>query len=101
MYYHVSYDEVPTDEAIDLCLTLPRGSLYIAKKHPEYSWSEERELISDIQDLLIALSYAARGIKDAPKITRPSDLVERKRALEQAQQNKQRIQTTQWEAIEE
>lgn len=101
MYYGVGYEEVDTDEAIDLILTLPRGSLYIAKKYPEYAWSEARELTADIQDTLVALVYATHGQKDAPKIVRPSDVVARKKAMARAKTAKQKIETLEWEQVDE
>lgn len=101
MYYGVGYEEVAIDEAIDLAITLPRGSLYVAKKHPEASWSEARELIADVQDTIISLAYALRGVKDAPKIVRPADVIARKQAMKKAQSAKKRIEMLEWEQIEE
>lgn len=90
-----------TDEAIDLILTLPRGSLYVAKKHPEYAWSEARELAADIQDTMVSLVYAAHGREDAPKIVRPSDVAARKKAMERAREAKRKIEMLEWEQVDE
>ena len=100
MYYGVSYDEVPADEAVDLALTLPNGSLYVARKHPELSWSEARELSADIRDDMAAVAYALRGLDGAPRVLRPADVVADARAKRRAREAKTRMEGSGWEPVE-
>ena len=96
-YYHVGYDEVDVEEAVDLALTLPPGSLYVARTRPELSWSEARETAADIRDDMAALAYALRGAADPPKVVRPRDVVELRRAAERSREARRRIEETAWE----
>lgn len=79
---------------------LPRGSHYISKKHPEYSWSEWREGIADLQDQLWQMLFALRGItKNPPHIMRPRDLLMQKEMKEKARKARKRLTETEWETI--
>lgn len=100
--YHVAYEEVPVDEAIDLILTLPRGSLWRSAQLEFGEWDEARENAADVVDAiwkLIALLSSARSTEAAPSVTRPSDLRARKAARERAASVRERIGSTRWEEV--
>lgn len=89
------YEDVEPDEALDLALTLPQGSLLVSVLDPERSWTPEREMIADLQDTILA----ALGHVDV-KVTRPRDVIARRKAHQKAQMTKQRIENTTWEAVD-
>lgn len=99
--YHVSYDEVPADEAVDLILTLPRGSLWRASRMEFGEWTDEEErhaeLVDEVERLIALL---ARGTTEgAQRVTRPADLRARKADAERARSVRERIQSTKWEDV--
>lgn len=98
-YYGVSYDDVPTEEAVDLIETLPAGSLYVMATDPARSWSELREASADVQDALTQSAFAVRGIDPnlAPRVTRPRDVMARIEAASAARETSRRIRETKWE----
>lgn len=96
-YYGASFDSVPVDEAIDLIATLPAGSLYVSSVNPARSWSELREVAADVQDTLAALLW--RGDGAPPRVSRPSDAVERMRAAESAKRARAAVEETEWEEV--
>ena len=98
-WYGCSYDEVPAEEAVDLVLTLPRGSLYRASLRPFGEWTEEREAAADIQDSVARLAQlVAKGTTEgAPTVVRPSDLEARAAASRRARDVRRRIEGTNWE----
>lgn len=89
-------------EAVDLIVTLPQGSHYVAKRYPELAWEPWRDAIADVQDTLLAIASAQAGNADnPPKVMRPRDRI-RQRKARMAQQVKrqsvrERINNTQWE----
>lgn len=90
---------MPTDEAIDLVLTLPRGSLWRSAQLEFGEWDEAREGVADVVDAiwaLISLLSVARTTEGAPRVTRPSDLRERKAARERAARVREAIGKTRW-----
>lgn len=98
--YRVAYEEVPVDEAIDLILTLPRGSLWRSAQLEFGEWDEARENAADVVDAiwaLISLLSSAHTTEGSPTVTRPGDLRERKAALERARRARERIEGTTWE----
>lgn len=93
---------MPTDEAIDLVLTLPRGSMWRSAQVEFGEWGEARENAADVVDAiwaLIGLLSSARTTEGAPTVTRPSDLRERKAARERAASVRERIENTKWEEV--
>lgn len=101
--YRVSYDEVPTDEAIDLIMTLPeRGSLWrAAKGSPDAAWSEIRHVGADIVDAITARMWQAAGApgEQPPRTQRPSDIVEAAKARAKAAEVKKKMNETKWEEV--
>lgn len=100
-YYGCSYDSVEPGEAVDLVLTLPRGSLYRSSLSPYGEWDDARESAADVVDAIYALiAYQARGTtKDAPKLTRPSDMEARDAAAKRSREVRRRIAETKWEEV--
>lgn len=96
----MSYDEVDLNEALDLVLTLPCGSLYVSKKRPEHSWSEAREISADIRDWIAQLAFALRGLSGAPHVMRPCDILADRRSRERARKAKAKLEGAQWQDVE-
>ena len=94
-HYGVRYEDVEPDEALDLALTLPHGSLLISALNPELSWTPEREMIADLQDTIYEVFWG----QGKYRITRPADIVARKKARDKARKTKQKIENTKWEAV--
>ncbi|TNU89386.1 hypothetical protein FIC87_11345 [Eggerthella lenta] len=99
--YGCCYDEVPADEAVDLVLTLPPGSLYMRSAHPELAWPDWRHAVADLQDDMWAIACARSGVQDPPRVARPAELVERRKALGAARRAREAIEATEWEPIEQ
>ena len=100
--YHVAYEDVGVGEAIDLILTLPRGSMWRSSQMEFGEWDETREGLADVVDsiwALISLLASARPTAGAPSVTRPDDLRERKAARERAASVRERIRSTTWEEV--
>lgn len=99
------------DEAIHLIQSLPRGSKYIAAVLPEYSWTEEQELATDIQDAVITAALVIRGTcpadrlnKTLTRLVRPAEVIAWNKAQVNTQQRKQtiqdRLENGSWQAVE-
>lgn len=100
--YHVAYEDVPTDEAIDLIATLPRGSLWRSAQVEFGEWDDARENSADVVDAiwkLISLLSDAHTTEGAPTVARPQDLRERKMAAERARAVRERIEGTRWQEV--
>lgn len=52
-----------------------------------------------MQDQLFALFTNVPKGEEPPRVTRPRDLVERKKALESAQEARKRIKDQEWEEV--
>lgn len=90
------------DEAIDLVLTLPRGSMWRSAQVEFGEWDDARENAADVVDAiwaLISLLSSARTTEGAPSVTRPSDMRARKEARERAASVRKRIEGTTWEEV--
>lgn len=99
--YGIAYDDVPLDEAVDLVLTLPRGSLYRASKRPYGEWTAAEESAADIVDSierLIAL-YASGTTEGSQRKMRPQTLEAADRERERAERARRRIEETVWEEV--
>lgn len=101
-WYGCSYDEVGPEEAIDLIRTLPRGSLWRSAQMEFGELTDEEELAAQIQDRIYQLMQliATRTTEGAPRVTRPHDMRERKRAAERAREARRRLEETEWEEVE-
>lgn len=98
-YYHVAYEDVPADEAIDLVLSLPNGARLVARMDPARSWPDWRDALADVQDTMLAAIFATRGIADAPTVPRPRTAIATKNARLKAHEAKRRIAETEWEEV--
>jgi len=100
-YYHVSYDEVDPEEAVDLLLGLPDGSEYVAARCLARSWSPERRVGADIVDavreLTWALAYDRSKCPEPPRVLRPEQLAARMEERGRAATARERIERGEWE----
>lgn len=92
---------MPTDEAVDLIFTLPRGSLWRKSRLEFGELSEVEEAVCDINDELRRLMqlYATGSTEGAVLMTRPEHLRERKTASMRATEARRRIEETEWEEV--
>lgn len=104
VYYHTSYFEVDEEEAVLLISKLPKGSLYMGSISPRLSWSDEREDLADIKDLLLTLYWGMcldkEKVPQPNAVTRPWQIQERIKKKSKAKSVKERIQQSEWEAID-
>ena len=100
-YYHVPYDVVGTEEAVDLIETLPQGSRWAAATDPARAWSDERHLASDVVDAVnrVAWRLGTWEADEPPRVTRPRDVLERARALRRARAARERLESEGWEEM--
>lgn len=91
-----------TDEAIDLILTLPRGSMWRSAQVEHGEWTDEQELFAQVQDRIYQLiKFMASGSTEgAPRIPRPHDMRERDRAAKKARETRRRLDETEWEEMD-
>lgn len=97
--YGCSFDSVPTEECCDLIDTLPDGSRYVSAHDPARSWSEERDLFADVQDVILALFAARQEGADAPHVMRPRDVLAQAEAVERTRSARERISEMEWEEV--
>lgn len=97
--YHVAYEDVPADEAVDLIETLPAGSLWRSSLVEFGEWDEAREGRADVVDMLWKLMQlvATGSTEGAPQVTRPGDLRARRADAERAREVRERMRNTRWE----
>lgn len=97
--YGVSYDEVQTDEAIDLILSLPGGSAYKAAASPALAWSADQHRLADVLDVLLVVNWRLMGCpaeyKPSP-VERPGDAERREAARMRAKRASERIESITW-----
>ena len=96
-----------TDEALDLLLCLPMGSLWRGSRWPEHAWAPERHDLADIKDLIQALIWCQGGYGDRerpPQVRRPksreateAEAKERREAEERRARVAEALRTTTWE----
>lgn len=101
--YHVSYDEVPVEEACDLISTLPDGSAYLAAINPKRSWSVEENQLAAIHDAIWAFLWMrsdAGTTKGAPRMQRPWDSWEQEQAVERSRETRRRLEDVTWKDVE-
>lgn len=92
---------MPTDEAIDLIATLPRGSLWRKSQLEFGELTEVEEAACDVNDEIRRFMqlYATGSTEGALLMTRPEHLRERKAAAKQATEARRRIEETEWEEV--
>lgn len=101
--YHVAYDAVPTDEAIDLIKTLPDGSAYVSATDLGRSWGAERhrhaDLLDAIRELTWALAIDHEAIPEPPTVMRPKDVLARMEAAARREEVSKRLKEAEWEEM--
>lgn len=96
-YYGCAYEDVPPDEAVDLIMSLPPGSAFVAKANPALSWSPEIEALADVRDTLWEIAYARAGVKEEPyRVPRPRRAAAAAKAKQRAAGVRGRIEGTKW-----
>lgn len=85
-------------EAVDLALTLPAGSLYMAAVDPHLAWPDGRHDLADVKDMLYRLMwlYATGSTEGAPSVVRPGVREDTARARERAVAAREYIEQTEW-----
>lgn len=100
--YHVGYDDVAPEEALDLIAGLPDGSEYVASRDPARSWTEGRRSSADVVDAVREVAWAL-GAYDRtacpmpPRVTRPEQVVARVEESRRARAARERIRGGDWE----
>lgn len=96
------------DECLDLVRGLPDGSAYVSAVAPSRSWTERRQLATDVMDLIMDVWQARCGVDShaRTRLPRPWDAqLAKERArkakaeYEQAEAARETIENTKWEAV--
>lgn len=93
---------MPTDEAIDLILSLPAGSLFRAALNPVNAWTEDQHRGALTVDLLTIINWRLMGCPPEHKpdlIERPGDAERKALAKKRAQEARKKIENTKWRAV--
>lgn len=90
---------MPTDEAVDLVMTLPRGSLWRSSRRPYGEWTEAEELAANVVDAINRLIqlYATGSTEGARRTVRPHTLEAADAERDRAKRAKEKIMNTAWE----
>ncbi len=99
--YGVRYEDVEPDEAVDLIMTLPAGSLWRSSQIEYGEWDEQRSGFADVVDAVYALAQliAKGSTEQAQRTVRPETLRARKAAASKAGATRRRILDTKWEEV--
>lgn len=99
-HYHVAYEDVPTDEAIDLIGMLPDGSRYVSATDPTRTWDRARHDTADVVDaiwfLTWAMAYDHEKMPEPMRVVRPMDVAIRKRQRERSRRAREILESTRW-----
>lgn len=100
-WYGCAYDGVPVDEAVDLVLTLPRGSLWRSSRRPHGEWTDELELNARIADEIRRFMhlFATGTTEGAQRAVRPEDMELMDAARARAAAVRGRMGSTEWEEV--
>lgn len=105
--YHVAYDDVPTDEALDLIAQLPSGSAYLASINPADAWDETQYLIANLVDAVNVMAHGMRYTEDFKPVMTPARRAEAKRveentekAKEKVREVKRKLENTKWKEVD-
>ena len=91
---------MPTDEAIDLVLSLPPGSAYRAALDPDDAWDEARYQMASVLDLLLVINWRLMGQPERYRpdpVPRPGDAKRRAEAARKAASARKKIESIEWE----
>lgn len=100
--YGASYDDVPTDEAIDLVMTLPQGSRYRAAVDSSAGWSGGQHQMANVIDLLMVINWRLMGCPSLYRpepLERPGDRERLMRSRRRARAVNEKIEGTRWEEV--
>ena len=101
--YGISYDDTPTDEAIDLALSLGFGTHYGASRNPDMAWGYAQYQCADIIDLLAVINWR---LAKCPKeftpnpVPRPGDAKRHQVKQDKAASVADILKNTKWRDIE-
>ncbi len=101
--YHVSYLDVPTDEAVRLASMLREGSEYVRALEPQMGWNTSEALLADIVDSILRLTHMlsdARTTEGAPTVPRPGSDMRSAEAKRNAARTREYIESQEWEAVD-
>ena len=102
-FYHVRYEDVEVDEAIDLVLTLPLGSKWRAKRDPDAEWTIDQYRLADLVDSLNVLIWQLSSNSsewEPQRIERPGDAARRAAYKAKARAARKKLEETTWEEVE-
>ena len=102
-YYHVRYEDVEPDEAIDLIFTLPLGSKWRAKRDPDAAWTLDQYRLADLVDAVHMLSWQLSSNAsewEPSRLDRPGDAARREAHLKKAKDVKAKLEQTKWEEVD-
>lgn len=102
-FYHVRYEDVDVDEAVDLVLTLPLGSRWRALKDPDAGWTVEQHRLAELVDntnLLVWQLSPNSSEWEPPRVSRPGDAARRAAHKEKARNARKKLEETEWEEVE-
>lgn len=102
-YYGCRYDDVPTDEAIDLIRSLPDGSRWAAGTDPLRAWSANRHRDADLLDAVNVLVWCFaldKGVVPTPlTVVRPRDVAARVREAANNKRVRAELESGGWEEM--
>lgn len=81
---------------------LPAGSRYMAALHPRAEWGRDTNLIADIVDALLTISWQighAEGADEPLHVVRPWEAREREEARAKSKRVMETILNTRWEEV--
>lgn len=89
------------DEAVDLVLTLPRGSLWRSSLRPHGEWTEAQELTAVLTDEVRRFMHlvATGSTEGAQLAVRPDDMERMDAARAKAARVRGRLGSTEWEEV--
>ena len=98
----MAYDDVPASEAIDLVLTLPRGSLYVGAVTPYGRWDDAAEQRAQIVDKIARFItlYATGSTEGSRVVERPWMAAERRRVAERTRRAVRTLNETKWKDVD-
>lgn len=101
-FYGCSYDELETEEAIDLIITLPSNSRWRAARSTHDLWTSEQYRHADVMDMLNVINWRLAGCPSdyqPTPIERPLDKIINEHKRVSAKRAKEIIENTTWEGM--
>lgn len=101
--YGTRYDDVPTDEAIDLVRTLGPWTAYASAVAGYRGWEPVEHRLADLTDSVLRLTHMlsdARTTEGAPTVPRPGSGKRAAEAKKRAARAREYIENQEWEAVD-